>query len=154
MMTKAVIFDLYGTVPILRTHQVRFLKLAQRTADVRSALQLAMTTDNSTLTHFASRIGLELPDDLLSLEVALSADIVAIQPFVDVKPTLLELKARGIKTAIISNLASPISNHSSDTNWTQIFDVVVFSCDCGITKPDTRIYEHALRNSEYHQPKQ
>lgn len=144
-MCRAVIFDLYGTLLYSPGDSRSFLKLAKRTADVRSALEIAMTTDNPTLAHFASRLGLDRPDDLPSLDAALAAEIAAIQKFVDVEPTLLELKARGIQTAVISNLASPYKQPYFGHQLDALIDIAVFSCDCGVVKPDARIYENALK---------
>ena len=133
-MTTAVIFDLYGTLLDFSHDWRPFPQLAQRSFDVRAALETALTTDNPTLSHFALRIGIPHPNDLQSLDAGLAADIAAIQPFEDVLSTLDEIKKRGIRTAVISNLATPYKQPFFGYRLETMIDVAVFSCDCGLTK--------------------
>jgi HAD superfamily hydrolase (TIGR01549 family) len=143
-MTTAVIFDLYGTLLNFPHDSRPFLQLAQRSFDVRVALETALTTDNPTLSHFASRIGIQHSTELQSLDAGLAADIAAIQPFEDVFSTLDEIKNRGIRTAVISNLATPYKQPFFEYRLETMIDVAIFSCDCGLMKPDPRIYERVL----------
>lgn len=56
-----------------------------------------------------------------------------------------QLSARGVKTAILSNMGDNI--HESIVrkfNWLARFDVLVWSYELGIAKPDPAIYRHVL----------
>jgi HAD superfamily hydrolase (TIGR01509 family) len=145
--TVAVIFDVYGTLLHFPRDSRPFLQLARRQSDsnYRSALETALTTDNPTLSDFGARIGLPPQEDIRLLDAALEADLLAIEPFADVEPTLVALKACGIRTAVVSNLGTPYKRPFFAHGLDSLFDVVVFSCDCGLRKPDPRIYEHALK---------
>jgi len=58
----------------------------------------------------------------------------------------LALKQRGIKTAILSNLGdSVLANIERTFDWLPRFDVLVWSYQLGIAKPDPAIYLHTLR---------
>lgn len=146
-MAAAVIFDLYGTLVHFPRDSRPFLEVARRNpdADVRSAIETSLTTDNPTLADFAARIGVESQDDLPVLNAALQDDIAAVKPFADARPTLSELRKRGIPIAVISNLGTPYKQPFFTYQLDKFFDVAVFSCDCGLLKPDFRIYDIALK---------
>jgi putative hydrolase of the HAD superfamily len=58
----------------------------------------------------------------------------------------LELKKRGLKTAILSNIGdSVLENIEREFDWIHRFDVLVWSYQLGIAKPDPAIYRHTLR---------
>ena len=67
----------------------------------------------------------------------------------DVRPTLDALRARGIKTAVVSNTpwGSPAvlwREEMSRLGLGDALDAVVFCPDCGWRKPARQIFEHAL----------
>jgi putative hydrolase of the HAD superfamily len=58
----------------------------------------------------------------------------------------LKLKQRGLLTAILSNIGDDV--HASverEYDWIHRFDVLVWSYQLGIVKPDPEIYRHTLR---------
>jgi putative hydrolase of the HAD superfamily len=58
----------------------------------------------------------------------------------------LELKRRGFLTAILSNMGDTV--HESlkrEFAWLERFDVLVWSYQLGIAKPDAAIYLHLLK---------
>jgi putative hydrolase of the HAD superfamily len=58
----------------------------------------------------------------------------------------LALKQHGIKTAILSNMGdSVLANIERTFDWLSRFDVLVWSYQLGIAKPDSAIYHHTLR---------
>ncbi len=58
----------------------------------------------------------------------------------------LALKQRGIKTAILSNMGDNVlANMERTFDWLPRFDVLVWSYQLGIAKPDPAIYLHTLR---------
>jgi putative hydrolase of the HAD superfamily len=55
------------------------------------------------------------------------------------------LKAHGIRTAILSNMGdSVLENIEREFAWIHGFDVLVWSFQHGLAKPDRAIYERAL----------
>lgn len=146
-MIRAVIFDLYGTLLQLQQDSKPYFQLAQRCShgNVRTGIEIALTTENPRLGDFASRIGLRQVGDLHSLEVTMQDDIASTRPYSDSLPTLRHLKELGIGTGVISNLATPYKQPYFDHELAALIDVAVFSCDCGLIKPDSRIYHLALK---------
>jgi putative hydrolase of the HAD superfamily len=56
-----------------------------------------------------------------------------------------DLKAAGIRTAILSNMGdSVLDNIKREFRWIDDFDVLVWSYQLHIAKPDPAIYRHAL----------
>lgn len=145
-MSNAVIFDLYGTLLQLARDSRPFERLARREAsgNLRLAIHVALTTHNRTLADFATRIGLPPQDDIAELEAALNSDLDSVRPFEDTLPALEVLKRRGLKTAVISNLATPYKEPFGEHQLDELFDVTVFSFDCGLVKPAPEIYQFAL----------
>lgn len=57
-----------------------------------------------------------------------------------------QLKARGMKTAILSNMGdSVLANIEREFKWISEFDVLVWSYQLRIAKPDPAIYRHVLK---------
>jgi putative hydrolase of the HAD superfamily len=57
----------------------------------------------------------------------------------------LALKERGMKTAILSNMGDDVlASVERAFDWIQGFDVLVWSYQLGIAKPDPAIYRHTL----------
>ena len=57
-----------------------------------------------------------------------------------------KLKAHGIRTAILSNMGdSVLENIKREFRWIDEFDVLVWSYQLHMAKPDPAIYRHALR---------
>ncbi len=55
------------------------------------------------------------------------------------------LQQRGLRTAILSNMGDSVLEHIlSQHDWIQRFDVLVWSYQLGIAKPDAEIYRHTL----------
>lgn len=56
-----------------------------------------------------------------------------------------KLKKRGLRTAILSNMGDAVlANIERSFAWIRNFDVLVWSYQLGIAKPDPAIYRHAL----------
>lgn len=54
-----------------------------------------------------------------------------------------ELRRRGFKTAILSNTEKPAAEYFRQRGY-DMFDCLIFSCDEGTRKPESRIFEIAL----------
>ena len=59
--------------------------------------------------------------------------------------TLRELRRAGFRLALISNASTGEVAAWSDSPLAPMFDVTLFSCECGYKKPEPEIYQHALR---------
>src|ERR1700738_490676 len=56
-----------------------------------------------------------------------------------------QLKAAGLRTAILSNMGdSVLANMEREFDWLGNFDVLIWSYQLGIAKPDPAIYRHTL----------
>jgi putative hydrolase of the HAD superfamily len=57
----------------------------------------------------------------------------------------LAIKQRGLLTAILSNMGDDVLiNVEREFDWIHRFNVLVWSCQIGVVKPDPAIYQHAL----------
>jgi len=57
-----------------------------------------------------------------------------------------QLKQRGVLTAILSNMGDSVhQNIEREFDWLSRFDVLVWSYQLGIAKPDPAIYRHVLK---------
>jgi putative hydrolase of the HAD superfamily len=57
----------------------------------------------------------------------------------------LAIKQRGLLTAIVSNMGDSVHEHMvRELSWLSRFDVLVWSYQLGIAKPDPEIYRYAL----------
>ena len=62
-----------------------------------------------------------------------------------------ELKARGLQTAILSNMGDNVHQRMErEFNWLSRFDVLVWSYRLRITKPDPAIYQYTLKELGTH----
>ena len=58
--------------------------------------------------------------------------------------TLRELRARGLRTGLITVCSEDAVDVWPETPFAGLFDAEVFSCSCGLRKPDPHIYRLAL----------
>lgn len=58
--------------------------------------------------------------------------------------TLQSLKRAGFRLALISNASTGEVSAWSDSPLAPLFDVTLFSCECGLKKPDPAIYQQAI----------
>jgi putative hydrolase of the HAD superfamily len=57
----------------------------------------------------------------------------------------LAVKGRGLLTAILSNISDNVlASVEREFDWIHRFDVLVWSCQLGVVKPDPAIYRHTL----------
>jgi putative hydrolase of the HAD superfamily len=55
-----------------------------------------------------------------------------------------DIRAAGLRTAILSNMPLPVRDHILRCSWLPEFDSQTFSCDVGVCKPDPEIYRDGL----------
>jgi FMN phosphatase YigB (HAD superfamily) len=84
------------------------------------------------------------------IELDLIAALYAVMPdqwapFDDALPVLRELKSRGIRIVVLSNIGIDIRPHLDRTGIGALLDGVVLSFEVGLVKPDPAIYAQALQ---------
>jgi len=67
--------------------------------------------------------------------------------FDDVKPALTDLKNRGLKLGLISNIDRDITPLLNELGISPLLEVVVTSQDTGFNKPQPEIFQEALRQA-------
>ena len=82
-------------------------------------------------------------DKFLELRRSFTRDVLG-QPRVGVVETLKELRARGIRTGLITVCSEDTEEVWAESPFAGLFDAEVFSSACGLRKPDPRIYRVAL----------
>jgi putative hydrolase of the HAD superfamily len=55
-----------------------------------------------------------------------------------------DIRAAGLRTAILSNMPFPVRDYILGCAWLPDFDVRVFSCEAGLCKPQPEIYRDCL----------
>jgi len=65
-------------------------------------------------------------------------------PYQDTVPVLGALHARGIKTALVSNVGIDVRHVLHRAGLTDLLDAVVLSYEAGVVKPDVTIFAQAL----------
>jgi putative hydrolase of the HAD superfamily len=85
----------------------------------------------------------ELIERLLGMEREFSE--TGVELWEDTLPVLRELRARGAKTALISNCSHSTRPIVDRLGITEEFDEILLSFEVGIHKPDPGIYREALR---------
>jgi HAD superfamily hydrolase (TIGR01549 family) len=159
----AVLFDAFGTLfeldrPFTRLAEglERRLGAARPAADVERAFRAEMThyaaqchgaVDAATLHELrlecaaivVTQLGLEL--DAEDAEQALG-DSIVYRVFGDVRPALAELRARDVRTAVVSNWDYSLGDVLRGLGL--VFDAVVTSAESGASKPDPAPFLAAL----------
>ncbi len=110
--------------------------------------EICRPTDHlETVRTLAHTIDPSLPADLIaeaaqerSQRFAHTLEVVAPE----VLETLAELRRRGYRLALVSNASTGEVAAWPRSPLAQQFDTVIFSCECGLKKPDPAIYQLAL----------
>jgi putative hydrolase of the HAD superfamily len=55
-----------------------------------------------------------------------------------------DIRAAGVRTAILSNMPVPVRDYVLDCPWLPEFDAITFSCEVGVCKPEPEIYRQCL----------
>jgi HAD superfamily hydrolase (TIGR01549 family) len=136
IMTKAVVFDAYGTIVKIakRTHPYKQLKSL---AGV-SGFDINPLTSSITFEECAELLGVHLLSTKLLKD--LEKEIKAVKEFPEVMGVLDILRSRGKKLVVCSNLAQPYAQPIIDI-FGDKFDHYVWSFEVGYSKPQKEIYE-------------
>ncbi len=147
--TQAVIFDLYGTLLYLARETKPYARLfadlgLQRPEELKVARHIALTENFDYLTALVQRIkpnGEFSSIDFVSYQQEVEEERASATAYPETRDVLEKLGDRKLKLGLISNLASPYCKPFFDLGLDIYFDEVLFSCDVGLTKPDSRIYQ-------------
>ena len=161
MRYKAVIFDLFGTL-VEKFPVDESLKVLEEIADVLHVdfKELTRAWWESFDERHSGRFG-SLEEDFRNVAHRLGAkptdeqvgksaqiDIEYVLKHITPKPGAVELlaylKGKGLETGLVSNWSDEIPRIWQDVPISVYFDVVVFSCNVHLLKPDPRIYNLAL----------
>ncbi|MFV8750250.1 HAD family hydrolase [Nannocystaceae bacterium ST9] len=146
MPVRGLVFDLYGTLVTRGEGWRAYRELIYKTLPPwawRRARRAALTQPIPTLAafreHFEARWG-PPPEHFDRL---LAEGLAAVDLVEGCVATLERARERGLKLALLSNLAAPYKRPVFELGLDRHFDVLVFSCDVGMAKPEPAIFEHA-----------
>ena len=142
-MIDAVIFDLFGTLIQLARDTNPYLQFCRAIGD-SNAIRESLVVDAPTLADFCDHLRVSHPSNLTDIQRDLDYDIDSAVVFPDALPTLRSIRDRGLRIALISNLASPYKLAVGRLDLESHFDAILYSCDLGIAKPNPDIYHAAL----------
>ena len=151
-MTRAVVFDLFETLVDYDDRRSRefsssVARLCGRDPDEFHAVWIdgRPVRETGPMAPYLASLGVEDPAQQHFLEVRRdwTRGILA-RPRDGVVDTLHELRRRGVRTGLITVCSEDVVDVWADTPFAGLFDAAVFSCSCGLRKPDPRIYRLAL----------
>jgi FMN phosphatase YigB (HAD superfamily) len=133
--------ELSGTeVEGLREH-LRHIWQHANTIDPKSERDLSQARHQDVFSRaVALRPGIK-PDLIAALYAVMREQWIA---FDDTLPVLRELKSRGVKIVVLSNIGMDIRGCLDRAGVSDLLDGVVLSYEVGLVKPDPAIYAYAL----------
>lgn len=144
-MATAVIFDCFGVLVGKGFDHTYRLAGGDPAADrhfVESLLgqaNLGMITDAEFHNAMATHLGVTASQWQAVLAESEQPDAVLLE-------YIHSLREKGMQTAVLSNAnTGTLSEVLGDTVLAAHFDAVIVSAEVGYAKPDTRIYEHVVR---------
>jgi putative hydrolase of the HAD superfamily len=157
MTCEAVVFDLFGTLAPFsagafdRTLAAMAAALAVPLEDFRPLWTTAYLAQEqgiaveTALEQLCRAIGQAVDPHGISAASALFVTFErgTLAPRPEALPVLLALRQGGYRTGLISNCPTIVSELWPASPLAPHFDVVLFSCQAGLSKPDPRIYQLA-----------
>ena len=176
MTIKAVFFDLYLTLvryqpsqeeleakalknfginvtpealrhPILAANEYIYQQIAERPLSQRSreeTMALYMEYQRIVLKKAGMAADEKVVLGLLGIMQQAKMDLVL---FDDVSPVLDDLKKRGLKLGLISNIEKDMTATLDKLGLSSRLDIIVTSQDAGFTKPQPEIFRYALKQA-------
>lgn len=147
---KAVVFDVYGTLAEIKDRRnspfKKLLRYGQEFGRTPRRDDAANVMSHpGGVREAASRLGIAVPEELFQeLEADLLMELNSVSLFEDVNFTLMNLKNRGVKIGLCSNLAEPYAGPILSQLSVQL-DCYAWSFLVGTIKPSPAIYEYVLR---------
>ena len=153
MTIRAVVFDVFGTLVHLGERRYPFRKLqvlmqAAGRAKQATDAERIMTNDVG-LAGAAALLGAELSvSELAPLERDLQAELESVRLFPESGNVLSELRERGFKLGVCSNLAAPYALPVRLLLPLEL-DAYAWSFEVGAVKPDPLIYYSVCNRLQY-----
>ncbi|ATE53573.1 HAD family hydrolase [Actinosynnema pretiosum] len=118
--------------------------------DSPASLKARKGGDLSVEAHRAVWTGLiaeagPFPDGVVEAVYAGLTDPAGWRPYPDALPVLTELRARGLKLGVLSNIGWDLRPALAAAGVLELLDVVVLSCEHGVEKPDPELFAVARR---------
>lgn len=153
MAIKAVLFDLWGTLVFNDSHHSKRDEIIEiigekNKKEFKKLLFNWWFTNNVTEEVFFTKMCTDLNIDkskIPNLVKIWKEQYEHAKPFHNTIEILEELKSKGIKTGLVTNTSPYAKGIITNLNLDKLFDVMVFSCDVGVIKPDKKIYKIALK---------
>ena len=155
---RVYLFDLWMTLinglsedPILTLQRQLEYKIENEGSLDPEFLKACLTTDISNKTAFlqsiASRFDVRIGRGGQSkFAKLLRSERENARLFEDTIPTLTELKRRGVRIGLVSNLwAFPVERIFNEMGLGQYFEHLIFSFEVGAHKPEDAIFAHAAK---------
>jgi len=134
---KAVAFDAYGTLIEIGEKRRPFAKLAALSGQGAIASPL---TERIGLEQFYAAVGQHSDaPSLKSLQRDLAVELASTHAYPEAAFVLGQLRDRGIRTAVASNLAMPYADPIRN-ELGELLDAFCFSFNVGAVKPEARFY--------------
>jgi len=151
-VTRAVVFDLFETLidyddTRSREFSAEVARLCGRAPEDfhRVWREGRPMRETGPMAPYLASLGIEedAMHDFLELRRAFTREVLG-RPRAGVIETLNELHRRAVRTGLITVCSEDTVDVWPETPFAGHFDVEVFSCVCGLRKPDERIYRIAL----------
>ena len=136
---RLVAFDAYGTLCFIGNKLNPYGPvIAQSGLDYREAASVLMTSTDSLVSLF------DVDESLIQeVNAKVEEELASVCPFEESIKTLQELKNRGVKVAVVSNLSPPYAAPLKEL-FSQYVDYFVFSFEVGHRKPDPKIFTELM----------
>lgn len=143
MKTKAIIFDLYGT--LIQADNVSWdlyspiMKMTGMSG--RELRHHLLTEDYSCTGELLLKFLINDHDEFLRLINDLALVVHSARFYEETEKVLTDLKALGIKLGLISNMSSAYKKPFFKLGLDSYIDRWIFSCEAGVKKPDQSIFD-------------
>lgn len=148
-MIKAVILDFYGVIQSEEVliwcdkNSAEHPGLREKVDEVSAQIDLNLITLDQYFEELAKMVGrpTEQVRHELRDEVTIDRNLLSL---------IDDFRAKGIKTAILSNDGPSLRGYLNQHNITPHFDHIFISGELNMMKPDVRIYQHAAQELMIH----
>lgn len=142
-MLQAVFFDAFGTLCEIREKRNPYKPIIKAwPSGVAHAYQALMTQDGSPA-ELAREAGCT-PEAIQKINEGIAAEVASMRLYPEVPALLESIKERGLKWAIVSNLATPYAEPLLKL-LPFAPDACAWSFAVGYRKPQEEIYHHACK---------